>query len=148
MATNPLIAQGTLNRVRASLVVAEFPNLTVASSYMGDGFVTVTLPGEFSQLLPTATGAVTSPEPYVLATVTVDLLRTQSLSTSWLTQAQTQSDIGDIQVHSDTAAFPAVQVNNVVIDSVDPGAFDGKNPVVRLTLRGVYYLNNDLWNMT
>lgn len=46
MATNPLIPQGTLNRVRASVVWPSFPNLNVTASYLGRMGIRLSLDGE------------------------------------------------------------------------------------------------------
>lgn len=147
MATNPLILQGTLNRVRCSIALASLPALNITSSYMTERFADLDLPGEFSALIPTGTGAVTSPEPYIIGTISVGLLRTQSLAAAWLAQAQILADIGNVTVHSDAAPFPRATLGNCVF-GLNPGAFDGKSPEVRITIRGVYYVNNELWNMT
>lgn len=64
-----------------------------------------------------------------------------------MTQSQTQSAIGDITIYPDSASYPATTLSNCVIQAIEPGAYDGKDPVVRVTLRGVYYLNSDLWNI-
>ncbi len=148
MASNPLIAQGTLNRVRCSIVVPSYPALNVTSPYMGASFASFDFSGPFSQLIPTGTGAVNSPEPYVEGTITVALLRTQALANAWLQQAQTLSDLGAVTIHSDTAAFPANTIYTTIIQDFNPGAFDGRDPVVRLVLRGIAYMNNDLWSLT
>ena len=148
MASNPLIAQGTLNRVRCSIVVPNYPALNVTSPYMGASFASFDFSGPFSQLIPTGTGAVNSPEPYVEGTITVALLRTQALANAWLQQAQTLSDLGAVTIHSDTAAFPANTIYTTIIQDFNPGAFDGRDPVVRLVLRGIAYMNNDLWSLT
>lgn len=145
--TNPLVAQGTLNRLRCSVVVASTPSLNVTAPYMGQSFASVSFQEPFADLLPTGTGAVTSPEPYVFGTITVGLLKTQALADAWVTQAQSQSAIGQITIHPDSQSYPATTLDNCVIQSIEPGAFDGKDPVVRVTLRGVYYLNSDLWNL-
>ncbi len=146
MATN-LIAQGTLNRLKSSVVIASNSALNITSAYMGKSFVTVTFDGDFDRLIDTATGAVTSPEPYVAATVVVSLLRTQSLSTAWLTQAKTSSDLGNISIFPDSVAFSEIDLVNCVIQHIDPGAYDGLDPAVRLTLRGIFYINNNLWTL-
>ena len=148
MASNPLIEQGTLNRVRCSIVVPSYPALNVTSPYMGASFASFDFSGPFSQLIPTGTGAVNSPEPYVEGTITVALLRTQALANAWLQQAQTLSDLGAVTIHSDTAAFPANTIYTTIIQDFNPGAFDGRDPVVRLVLRGIAYMNNDLWSLT
>lgn len=147
MANNPIVAQGTLNRVRCSIIVPNYTSLNITAPYMGKSFATIDFEGNFDEQIETATGAVTSPEPYVMATITVGILRTQSLASSWLTQAQTTSDLGEIVINSDTAAFPSITLSAAVIRSLEPGAYDGMDPVSRLTLRGVFYINNDLWNL-
>lgn len=147
MATHPLVQQGTLNRVRCSVVVPNYTNLNITASYMGRSFARISLEGNFAELIGTATGGVVSPEPYVFGTIAVGLLRTQALSGQWLEQAQKYSAIGPITVHSDSAAWPAMTLDNAVISSMDPGAFDGTDPVVRLVLRGIFYANSDLWNL-
>lgn len=120
--------------------------LSVTSAYMGTGFASINFSEPFSELIGTATGAVTSPEPYVFGTITVNVLKTQALSAAWVNQAQTQSNIGQVTIYPDSAAFPPVTLDNCVIQGLEPKAYDGKDPVVRVTIRGVYYLNNDLWN--
>jgi hypothetical protein len=144
---NPKIAQGSLNRVRCSIVIPGYPALNISSSYMGKNFASINFEGNFDEQIETGTGVVTSPEPYVMATVTVDLLRTQALAYNWLNQATTLSDLGPISIFSDTSAFPEIDLDTTVIRNCEPGVFDGKNPVVRLTLRGVLYANNNLWSM-
>lgn len=147
MAINPLILQGTLNRIRGSVIVPSFSSLNVTSSYMGKRMYAITFDGDFAEMIGTATGAVTSPEPYVMASIEINLLRTQSLSSAWLNQSQTTSSIGEIQCHSDTSAFPMIQIDNCIIKHVDPGVFDGTDPVCKIHLQGLYYLNNNLWNL-
>lgn len=146
MATNPLVQQGTLNRLRCSVVVPNESTLNVTSSYMGASFASVSFSEPFADLIGTATGAVTSPEPYVFGTITVGVLKTQALAGAWVAQAQTESAIGQVTIYPDSASYPPVTLDNCVIQSIEPAAFDGKDPVVRVTIRGVYYLNSSLWS--
>ena len=80
---NPQVVQGTLNRLLASVVFANFPQLNVTSSYLAREAVSIAFDGDTSLLIGTLTSAVTSPEPYVYGTVTMHLLRTQSLGPKW-----------------------------------------------------------------
>ena len=146
MATNPQVPQGTLNRVRCHVVIPSYATLNITSSNMGRNFAKISFEGPFVEQISTGTGIVTSPEPYVMATVNVGVLRTQSLAYSWLTQSQATSYLGNVVIHSDTSAFPAITLADVSIRDIDPGPFDGTDPIVRLDLRGVYYVNNNLWN--
>lgn len=148
MANPPNVLQGPLNRVRCSVVVTSIPGLNITSSYMGKQFARIEFEGDFVQQVETATGVVNSPEPYVMGTITVGLLRPQALASSWLAQAQSTGILGDVTIYSDTSAFPAITLSSTAIRHIDPGAFDGTDPVVRLTLRGVFALNNSLWDLT
>lgn len=141
------VSQGTLNRLRCQVMVPNFPALNITAPYMGKSFARISFQGKYNDLLPTATGAVTSPEPYVLATISVGLLRPQALSTAWLLQAQLLGDIGPVTIWSDTSVWPALTSYSTVIGDIDPGAYDGTDPVVRLTLDGVFPLNSTLWQM-
>ncbi len=148
MATNPQIALGTLNRLRTSAVFPGFTSLNITASYMSKKFIHVTLDeNPFAEGIETATGIVVSPEPYVMGTVTIGLLRTTGLAAAWLAQAKATSVLGSIEIHSDTSAFPALTIHNAYIKTLDPGPYDGTNPETPLILRGVFYVNNDLWNL-
>ncbi|HXS04805.1 MAG TPA: hypothetical protein VN731_10035 [Rhodanobacter sp.] len=146
MALNP-VTQGTLNRLRAAVIVPSFPSLNVTSPYMGKSFVHVTPKGRFNNLIPTATGAVTSPEPYVEADITFMLLRTQSLGASWRSQWELQSTIGQVNVIPDSIAWASVTLDTCVIGEVDFGAYDGTDPMIKVTMSGIYYINSALWSV-
>jgi hypothetical protein len=147
MATNPLVPQGTLNRVRTSVVLPNFTNLNVSAPYMGKSMARLNFEGNFADLIGTATSAVTSPEPYVFATLNIGMLRTQALANQWLAQLKKFSVVGPVTTYGDSAAFDAIDLDQCVVSTVDPGAFDGTDPVIRFVLRGIFYVNSDLWNL-
>ena len=60
MANNPLIPQGTVNRLRGSVIWNDFPQLNVTAPYLGTDGIGFSLDGESTVFLPTMTGAVTS----------------------------------------------------------------------------------------
>jgi hypothetical protein len=145
---NPYLVAGPLNRVRCSVVVTSTPTLNITSQFMGKSFAHIEFEGDFVQQIETATGVVNSPEPYVMASITVGLLRSQPLAAAWLAQVQNTGVLGDVTIHSDTSAFPAITLNDTSVRSLNPGAYDGTDPVVRLTLRGTFNINSDLWSFT
>jgi len=147
MPTNPMVAQGTLNRARASVVVPNYTTLNITSSNMGMDFLSMEFEDDFGDQIKTGTGVVNSNAPYVIAVTTVNLLRSQALSLLWLQQAESQSNIGRIVVHSDTSAFSARKVHNNMVMKASPGRMNGTDPTVNVVIHGVYYVNNDLWNM-
>lgn len=147
MAANPMIIQGTLNRVLASVIVPSIPTLNITSSNMGKNLLSMEFDEDFTAQIGTATGVVNSPAPYVMSTVNISLLRSQSLSDSWIAQAISTAIIGQIIIVSDTSTFSKKTLNNTSIIKATPGRMDGTDPIVELHLRGVFYLNNNLWSV-
>lgn len=142
---NPLTQQGNLNRVLTHIVITDFPGLNVSASYMSKSMATVTFDGPFVDQIPTATGIVNSPMPYVMGTIEVNLLRSQPLAAAWLTQTQVGSILGSVTAYPDSTAFPSVLLLNCSIVDLSPGAFDGADPTVKVTIKGVYEANDSLW---
>lgn len=145
MAGNPLVAQGVLNRLRASVVVPAFPQLNVTPAFLGKEMIGITLEGNTSTYIDTATGAVVSPEPYQRVSVTLHLLRTQFLADLYKLQQESSSFIGDVTVRPDSSVLSPYQFNNCSIMSTPEQKFDGTDPGYRVTIGGVYYINASLW---
>ena len=141
------VPQGVLNRLRCNIVVPDFPGLSITAPYMGKNLARVAFSGKFVTKEPTATGYVNSPEPYVLATISVELLRPQALASAWIAQAQLYGIIGPVTIYSDASTFPALTSYETSIGDFDPGAFNGMDPVVRLSLEGKFPANSQLWAM-
>src|SRR5215831_11127360 len=103
---NPVINQGSLSRLVASVVIPDFPELNITPEFLGDEGISIVFQGETTAYIPTMVGAVTSPEVYQQVTVTAHLLKTQFLSQLYEAQRQADSKIGDIAVRPDTRDFP------------------------------------------
>lgn len=144
---NPNIAQGTLNRIQASVIITNIPALNITPPYMSKAFVSITPDGDFDSLIQTGTGGVSSPEPYVFYTVTIGILKTQALADAWETQANTLTDIGPFSVYPDSIALQNYNFESGIIVSIAPAPFDGTDPAMTLTLKGVRQINNQLWNL-
>jgi hypothetical protein len=145
MAANPLIAQGTLNRLRGSVVVAGFPQLNVTAPYLGKEGISLALGGESTTYLDTMTGAVTSPEPKMMVNCVVHLLKTQPLAALYKAQMELLSLIGDITVIPDAATLGNYQIINCAIAAVSELRFSGEDAGFGVTLKGYYLINAALW---
>lgn len=145
MAGNPLVPQGTLNRVRTAIVFSNYPALNITAPYMGASFAQLSFAGQYGLALPTGTGVVTSNEPYVMANVTVGLLKSQALAQEWLSQVQLNCAIGPVTTYGDSATIPPIYLDNCIVTDWEPSAYDGKDPVIRLTIHGVFYTNSSMW---
>ena len=62
---NPLIDQGVLNRVKGTVVWADFPVLNVTAPFLDREGINFRVTGEASAQLPTLTGIVQSPECFL-----------------------------------------------------------------------------------
>jgi hypothetical protein len=139
------VTQGNLNRIATHIVVASFTNLNVTAGYMGKSQAIVTLDGPIVNQIGTATSVVNSPEPYIMSTLVISLLRSQSLSNAWLAQIQSNATIGTVTAFPDSSTFSPIELVNCSIQDFDPGAFDGGDPTVKVTIRGVFYVNSAMW---
>lgn len=145
MASNPQIFQGTLNRLRGSVVFADFPQLQVTSSYLAKEAISIAFDGDTSLLIGTLTGAVTSPEPYTYGTVTIHLLRTQILADLFKQQIETNTTMGSVNIIGDSATLGIFQLENCILMSLNEITFDGNQAGLIVRLRGVYNINATLF---
>jgi hypothetical protein len=147
MASNPLIAQGTLNRLRASVNIPGFPALNVTAPYLGKAGISLALEGDITTRIPTMTGIVNSGEPYQMVSVTINLLRTQNLSALYKQQIETNSVIGDFNVIPDASTLPSYYINNGSILSIRELPMAGEDAGYVVVLTGYYNINSSLWNL-
>jgi len=143
---NPLVSQGTLNRLRGSVTWDDHPELNVTASFLGKEGIGLALDGEATAFFPTLTGAVTSPEPYQMITLTIALLKTQSLADSYKLQQETLALLGNGTVRPDASTLSPYSLVNCSIEGVAPLKFSGENPDFMVTVKGYYQINNSLWN--
>lgn len=148
MPGNPLIDQGILNRLRASVVWSDFPQLNVTASYLDKEGIRMALEGKASTQHGTMTGVVQSPEPYLPVTITINLLKTQALGDAYKRQMEASSILGQGTVWPDVTVggLSSYQLQNMSIDSTPELDFSGGSPTYRVMLSGFYVVNNNLWN--
>ena len=146
---NPLVAQGVLNRLKASVVWTSFPALNVTAPFLDREGINLRLEGEASAQHGSMTGIVQSPEPYLPVSVVIALLRTQPLSDLYKTQMEANSLIGDGVVWPDVSTGSGLsqfQLHNMSIQSVGELVLNGTTPIYGVTCRGFYVVNNSLWD--
>jgi len=147
MAGNPLITQGTLNRLRGSVVYSSNSTLNVTAPYLAREAISVAFDGDAGMLIPTLTGGVTSPEPYQMANITINLIKSQALANVYKQQIELNVNVGDISVITDSAALGDYQFTNCVLKGVRDVTFDGNVPGFVVTLTGIYSVNSSLWGL-
>lgn len=139
------ISQGSVNRLRGSVVFATRPDLTVISSNLAKEAINLAFEGDAAQKLLTLTGGVDSPEPYVMATVEIHLLRTQAIASAYKLAIETDTTLGSINVIGDADALSDYQIEQCVLLGVQGLNFDGNNPNFTVRIRGIYYTNALMW---
>jgi hypothetical protein len=146
---DPLVHLGSLNRLRASVVWNTFPNLNITAPYLGTDGIRLALDGGSVAFLPAMTGAVTSPEPYQMATLVANLLKTQQLAELYKDQMEFDARIGDCTIYPDTSCGLGVyMLKNCAIESIAELTFAGTDAGFRVTMRGYYLVNSSLWGST
>ncbi len=146
MAGNPLVPQGTLNRLRGSVIWNDFPSLNVTAPFLGRAGISLSLEGNTTVFLQTMTGAVTSQEPYMMFTATINLIKAQSFSDLYKQQWETSSQLGGGTIRPDASTLSPFQVLNCAIEGVGPMSFNGEDAGIGISLRGYYLVNQNLWN--
>lgn len=147
MAGNPLVVQGTLNRLIGSVTIPDFPQLTVTAPFLGKAGISLALEGETTNYFPTMTGAVTSLEPYQMCSVTIPLLKTQNLANLFKQRMELSALLGDITVKPDTLVLGTYPIINSSIESVRELSFGGQAPEWVAVLKGYYNINSTMWNL-
>jgi len=147
MASNPLIAQGTLNRLRASATFADQPALNVSASYLGKDAISVSAEGPVTTTIPTQTGVVQSPEPFIPVRITLNLLRTQTLASVYKAQIESNCVVGNLTIRPDASTLPDYTFSNCAITSSPSLGMAGQDASFTVELTGIYYVNNELWGI-
>jgi hypothetical protein len=145
---NPLINQGTLNRIRGSVTWANFGTLNVTAPYLNKAGIRLSLQGEATTFIPTMTGMVTSQEPYMPIELVLNLLKTQALANAYKAQMESSSNIGDGTVRPDITAggISSYQLINCAIKSVRELNFAGDDAGFSVTIGGYYLTNSGLFD--
>lgn len=142
---NPLINQGTLNRIAAAVQVVNFPQLNVTTGFMTAEAVSISPEGPASDYLDNMTGATPSPRPYQMYSITVHMEKSQSLCGLWELQRQTSTSIGPVNVVPDSPVMPTYYFHNCVLMNVNELAFTGNTNDFPVVIRGTYNINAALY---
>ncbi|TKI02740.1 hypothetical protein [Martelella alba] len=143
---NPLISQGFLNRVKGTVAITDYPELNVTASYLGKEGISIALEGNATTFIDNLTGRTPSPEPYMAATITIHLNKSQALANSYKSKMESDTTLGDITVTPDSTVMDAYSLINCAIVSVAQLTFNGTNNDFAITIGGTYVINNDMWS--
>lgn len=145
MAGNPLVNQGFLNRVRATLTVTDSPELNVSASYLAREGISVRPIGPASDVLPTMAGTVHSQVPYQQVEVSIHMLRTQSLAAAWQRRMRKNTSLGEVVATPDTTTMDDFTILNTALTNFQEMPMNGTDVGFVVTLSGYITVNNDMW---
>ena len=91
------------------------------------------------------TGAVPSPQPYQICSLTINLLKSQSFSDLYKQQFETNTLMGNVTVRPDAATLSPYPLYNFVLEAVREQNYSGEDPGFVVSGKGIYYLNNSIW---
>jgi hypothetical protein len=145
---NPMVAQGVLNRVRASVIWTLFPALNVTAPYLGRDGISLTPDNPITTFLATMTGAIPSKEVFQKMTLTVHLLKPQQLSDLYKQQIESDSFLGQGTIRPDIQdiGLGPYQLNNCSIENVRDLAFAGRDEGFVVSIGGYYNINSSLFD--
>jgi hypothetical protein len=143
---NPLVDQGTLNRIRASIVFPSTPQLNVTSPYLAREGIRLALEGNATDYFGTMTGAVPSPSPYQLVTLTINLIKSQPLSNVYKAQFELNTLVGAATVRPDSVTLGVYDLLGVVLETVREMTYAGEDPSYSVTARGYYLVNSFMFD--
>lgn len=142
---SPNIQQGTLNRIRASIIFPQLTFLNITSPFLGRRGITISFEGNATVYIDTMTGAVTSPEPYLRMTLTADLIKSQAYANQFKTQLELASLLGPAIVRPDAPAMQPFYLENCSIMNPGDLDFNGTTSSFPIRIGGIYQVNSSLY---
>lgn len=145
MATNPLVSQGFLNRVKASMTVTDTPALNVSASYLAKEMISMRTTGPAADIIQTATGTVISGNVYQPIEIVCHVLRTQALGESWRQRFLSDVSLGEVVVTPDSTVMGDFTILNTALTNWQEMTINGTQASFILLLSGYWVINNDMW---
>jgi hypothetical protein len=135
------IPPGVLNRLRASVIFTDHPELNVTSNFLTTEGIRLALEGNATDLLPAMVSLVSSPAPYLAASITMSIVRSSTLASLYKFQFEDTTLMGLGTIIPDTDVLNPYIINNVCLESVREMAFAGMEAAMVVTARGYYNIN-------
>ena len=132
---------GVLNRLRASVTYNTYPELNVTSGFLTTEGIRLALEGNATDLLPAMVSLVSSPAPYLSASITMSLVRSATLAALYKQQIEDTTLVGLVTIWPDTDVLNPFVINNVALESIREMAFAGMEAAMVVTARGYYNVN-------
>jgi hypothetical protein len=144
---NPLVPQGVLNKVRASIKFVQYPELNITASFLTQDAIDIQFQGDAGVLLPTMTGGVSSPNPYQMINMQIHMVRSQGMAQLFKNQIELDTLLGDAKVYSDSSTLGDFSIRSATIRSAGDVSFSGRDPAFLVSVFGIYDVNSAMWEL-
>lgn len=143
--SNPLIPLGFLNKVKAGISVTGNSALNITASYLAKPGVSMRPDGKATNMLDVMAGRVGSQEPYIPVTVSIAILKTQSIAAAYQNQFVTDTTLGEVVVTPDATSMVDFTLHNCYLEGFGEMKFDGTDPGYLITIGGYMLVNENMW---
>lgn len=143
---NPLVPQGSLNLLRASVVWPSADDLNVTPSYLVKAGIRVAFQGRSVEYIGAMTGMITSPQPYMSFEMTININKANGLASLYKSRMETNALIGDGTVRPDTTGLEPYNFVNCSIEGVRELDFSGADGGFAVIIGGYYLTNSSLFD--
>lgn len=144
MATRKIVF-GNVNKAQVAIRFPNFPLLNITADQLGENMVSIGTQGEITSMLPTATGIVASPNPYLARTITFSIIKTSPLCQQMIDTIQSDSLLGDIEVTTDSSTLNKQTLHNGFVQSYDTMNYNGKDAAIGFTIMAYELINNSMF---
>lgn len=134
-----------MNRAATGLVVLSDPTLNIGIDDLGEDMITFSPQGNVTEMLPVATGLISSPNPYLAMTISFVLNKNSPVCQRWLNKIQTDSYLGNIVGSPDATSLAKIVVQGASIMTQEQAVYNGKTPGIGFTVQGIEPINTDLF---
>ena len=138
---------GNVNKAQVAIRFANYPLFNLTAEALGDNMVTVASTGEITSMLPTATGFVGSPNASLQRTVSFSIVKTNPLAQLILDKIKVDSNIGDIEVTTDSTTLAKQTFENAFFQNYYTFSFNGKEPSMGFTITCFETINNSIFGV-
>ena len=130
-----------LNRTSGAATFYTFPQLSIVAANLGKGGITLSLDEDLVDIHQGMTRTKNSPKAYVMATLTIDLMKDIGVTNLWQSQWLIDSQLGDGIVYPDSKALSPITFENGAIKKIEAMPFNGEDPTVKITIGGFVAVN-------
>jgi hypothetical protein len=143
--SNPLVPQGFLNRVRGAVSITDSPTLNVTASFLGKDAISLRPDTAATDIIQTLTGTIGSMVPYQQVTLTVHLLKTQSIAASYQKRFASDTALGEVVVTPDATTFGSSTLLNCFLVNFNEIQMNGMDAGYVVTISGYMVVNDKMW---